>query len=136
MRQAITVVVPEYDRVAPVLAKSVRSGLHSLAQGSLLQAYAFAVGIGRLHENPVDPVVDVLMASDQAGEGRLRERLKQWPLSSRRCIFARFWRAQRDERERSMVEKTPRKRQSHKLRFSESHYLRYGISRTLSEKWS
>lgn len=36
-RQALLVVVPEYDRAAPVLAKPVRPGLLALAQGSLLQ---------------------------------------------------------------------------------------------------
>lgn len=113
-RQALCVIVPEYDRVAPLLVKPVRPGLHALAQASLLQAYALAVGIGRFLENPIDPAVDVLMASDTAGEGRLREVLKQWPLSSRRRIYARFWRAQRDERARQVTEKTAKGRQSHK----------------------
>ncbi|MDF9301999.1 TniQ family protein [Tritonibacter mobilis] len=99
-RQALCVTVPEYDRAAPLLVKPVRPGFHALSQASLLQAYALAVGIGRLTENLIDPVVDVLMASDVPGEWRLREALKQWPLSSRRRIYARFWRAQRDERAR------------------------------------
>ncbi|MEZ5784393.1 MAG: hypothetical protein R3D70_22865 [Rhizobiaceae bacterium] len=52
-KQALLVVVPEYDRVAPVLAKPVCAGLFSLAQGSLLQNYDLAVGIGRLSVDPV-----------------------------------------------------------------------------------
>ena len=53
IRQALTVIVPEYDRVALVLTKPVRAGLHSLAQGTLLQAFALTVGIGRIAEDPV-----------------------------------------------------------------------------------
>src|SRR5271157_4494833 len=41
-RQALLVVVPEYDRVAPPLAKPVRPGLQALANGSLLQNFALA----------------------------------------------------------------------------------------------
>ncbi|MDD9908556.1 MAG: TniQ family protein [Ahrensia sp.] len=128
VRQALTVVVPEYDLVAPVLTKPVRAGLSSLATASLLQAYALAVGIGRLAEDPVDPVVAVLLASDAAGEGRVRTVLRKWPLTSRRCVYARFWRAQRSERDREAALKAARGPQSHKLRFSQSHYFRYAVS--------
>lgn len=128
IRQALTVVVPEYDQVAPVLAKPVRSGLHALAQSSLLQAFALTVGIGRIVEEPIARVIDVLLASDAEGQGRVRDALKTWPLSPRRRISARFWRAQRDERERQIVEKATKQRQSHKLRLSQSHKYRYRVS--------
>lgn len=125
IRQALTVVVPEYDQVAPVLAKPVRRGLHGLAQGSLLQAFAFAAGIGRLAENPANIAVAVLLASDVEGQGRLKEALKAWPLSLRRRISARLWRAQRDERDRQITERAARRRQSHKPRRVQSHIQRW-----------
>jgi len=90
IRQALTVVVPEYDQVAPVLAKPVRRGLHGLTQGSLLQAFALAAGVGRLSEDPVNIAVAVLLVSDVEGQGRLKEALKAWPLSSRRRILPGF----------------------------------------------
>lgn len=117
IRQALTVVVPEYDQVAPVLAKPVRPGLHSLAQGSSLQGFALTAGIGRIAEDPVARAIDVLLASDTDGQGRVREALKSWPLSPRRRISARLWRAQRDERERQIIEKATKRRQSHKYRY-------------------
>src|SRR5271163_259952 len=46
-RQALLVVVPEYDRIAPPLAKPVRAGLHGLANGSLLQNFALAAAPAR-----------------------------------------------------------------------------------------
>ena len=128
IRQALTVIVPEYDRVALVLTKPVRAGLHSLAQGTLLQAFALTVGIGRIVEDPVNRAIDVLLASDVDGQGRVQDVLRSWPLSLRRQISARFWRAQRDEREREIAEKTTRRRQSHKLRAAQSHKYRYRIS--------
>ena len=128
IRQALTVVVPEYDRVAPVLTKPVRAGLHSLVQGSLLQAFALTVGIGRIVEDPVNRVIDVLLPSDVDGQGRVQDVLRSWPLSLRRQISARFWRVQRDEREREIAEKITRRRQSHKLRTVQSHKYRYRIS--------
>ncbi|KZY36404.1 hypothetical protein A3731_43465 [Roseovarius sp. HI0049] len=128
LRQALTVVVPEYDQVAPVLAKPVRPGLHSLAQGSLLQGFALTVGIGRIVEDPVNQAISVLLASDADGQGRVREAIDAWPLSLRRSISARFWRAERDERARQSAEKAARQRQSHKLRLIQSHKYRYGIS--------
>ena len=124
LRQALTVIVPEYDKVAPVLAKPVRPGLHSLAQGSLLQAFALTVGIGRVVENPVKQAISVLLVSDAEGQGRVREALQSWPLSLRRRIFARLWRAQRDERARQIAEKAERQRQSHKYRLIQSHKYR------------
>ena len=128
IRQALTVVMPEYDRVAPVLTKPVRPGLHSLAQGSLLQSFALTVGIGRVAEDPVTRVVDVLLASDAEGQARLKDALRSWPVSLRRCISARLWRDQRGETERLVAEKAARRRQSHKLRHVQSHKYRYGIS--------
>jgi len=125
IRQALFVVVPEYDQVAPVLAKPVRRGLHGLAQGSLLQAFALAAGIGRLAEDPVNIAVSVLLVSDVEGQGRLKAALRLWPLSFRRRISARLWRAQRDERDRQIAEKAARQRQSHKYRRVQSHKYRW-----------
>ena len=128
IRQALTVIVPEYDQVAPVLAKPVRPGLYGLAQGSLLQAFALTVGIGRIVEDPVCRAIDILMASDAEGKGRVQDALRSWPLSLRRRITARLWRAQRDETERQAAEKTTRRRQSHKYRRVQSHEYRTRIS--------
>ena len=127
-RQALPVIVPEYDRVAPVLTKPVRPGLHGLAQGSLLQSFALTVGIGRILEDPVARAIDVQLASDADGKGRVREALEKWPLSLRRRISARLWRAQRDERDRQISEKARRRRQSHKNLRVQSHQYRYRIS--------
>lgn len=128
IRQALTVIVPEYDHVAPVLAKPVRPGLHSLAQGSLLQAFALTAGIGRLADDPVRQAIAVLLASDAEGQGRVQDVLRPWPLSLRRRISARLWRAQRDESARQSAENAKRRRQSHKLRHVQSQKYRYGIS--------
>lgn len=127
-RQALTVIVPEYDRVAPVLTKPVLSGLRSLAQGSLLQSFALTVGIGRIAEDPVARAIDVLRASDADGEGRVQAALSSWPLVLRRRISARLWRAQRDESARQIVAKPSRRGQSHKYRRVQSHEYRARIS--------
>lgn len=127
-RQALTVVVPEYDRVAPVLAKPVPPGLHGLAQGSLLQAFALTVGIGRIAQDPINRAIDVLLASEDGGQERVREALKAWPLLVRRGISARFWRVQRDERDRQIAEKAMRRRQSHKYRTIQSHKYGWRVS--------
>lgn len=89
-RQALLVIVPEYDRVAPVLGKPVRLGLLALACGSLLQNYALTIGVGRLAADPVGHAASVLLASDHQGEARLRETLLAWPLAMRRGIYARL----------------------------------------------
>ena len=128
IRQALTVVVPEYDEVAPLLAKPVRPGLHALAQGSLLQGFALTVGIGRIVEDPVACAIKVLLASDADGQVRVREALATWPLSLRRRISARLWRAQRDERERQSAAKPRKRRQSHEFRLTQSHEYRSRIS--------
>lgn len=128
IRQALTVVVPEYDEVAPVLAKPVRPGLHALAQGSLLQDFALTVGIGRIVEDPVACAINVLLASDADGQVRVRDALAAWPLSLRRRISARLWRAQRDERARQVAQKPRRRRQSHEYRRVQSHEYRSRIS--------
>ena len=47
-RQALLAVVPEYDRIAPPLAKPVRAGLQGLANGSLLHNFALAAALARL----------------------------------------------------------------------------------------
>lgn len=124
IRQALTVVVQEYDRLAPVLTKPVRPGLHSLAQGSLLQSFALTVGIGRVVEEPVNRAIDVLLASDVDGQGRVQDALRSWPLPLRRCISARLWRVQRDQSAREVAKKAVRGRQSHKLRHVQSQ--KYG----------
>ncbi|MFG6532067.1 MULTISPECIES: hypothetical protein [unclassified Sulfitobacter] len=80
LRQALTVVVPEYDQVAPVLAKPARPGLHPLAQGSLLQCFALAVGAGRIIEDPVKWAISVMLMSDAEGQGRVRQAIDAWPL--------------------------------------------------------
>ncbi|WP_323131077.1 TniQ family protein [Sinorhizobium medicae] len=72
-RQALLIIVPEYDRVAPVLAKPVRAALSA---------------------DPVGYVASVLLASDgeEEGEQRLRQALQGWPLALRRRIYGRFQR--------------------------------------------
>jgi len=85
-RQALAIVVPEYDRAAPVFTKAAPPGLAALAQGSLLQTYALAVGMGRLIEQPVTEVDKALLASDPDGEARLREVLLSWPAPLRHRI--------------------------------------------------
>lgn len=131
-RQALLVVVPEYDRVAPVLAKPVRSGLFSLAQGSLLQNYALAVGVGRLSADPVGYGAAVLLASDREGEERLRETLRAWPLRLRRRIYARLRRLRVAHSDASSGTERAQTGlnscQSHKFRFSQSHNYAPGIS--------
>ncbi|MEO1602292.1 MAG: TniQ family protein [Pseudomonadota bacterium] len=127
-RQALPVVVPEYDRVAPVLTKPVLPGLHGLARGSLLKSFALTVGIGRIAEDPVARAIDVLLASDMGGQERVRAALSLWPLSLRRRISARFWRAERDERDRQVAEMTEKRRQSHKYRRVQSHRYRFRVS--------
>ena len=127
-RQALTVVVPEYDEVAPVLTKPVRPGLFGLAQGSLLHALALTVGIGRVVENPVDQAISILLKSDVDGQARVRDALATWPLSLRRRISARLWRAQRDERERQSTAKPKKRRRSHEFRLIQSHEYRSRIS--------
>ena len=89
IRQALTVFVPEYDEVTPVLAKPVRHGPHALAQGSRLQGFALTVGICRIVEDPVACAINVLLASDVNGQVRGREALATWPLSLSRRISAR-----------------------------------------------
>lgn len=117
VRQALLIIVPEYDRVAPVLAKPVRAGLFSLVQGSLLQNYALAVGIGRLAADPVGYAASVLLASDGEGEQRLRQAIQGWPLSLRRRINGRFQRLNRIGTQAGCGTA-----QSHKFRFTKSHY--------------
>ena len=124
IRQALTVVVPEYDRAAPVLAKPVRPDLLGLAQGSLLQAFALTVGIGRVVKNPVNRAIEVLLASDAEGLGRVQDALKSWRLSSRRRVPARLWHARRDGRDSGTAAKVTRRRRSHKHRLIQSH--KYG----------
>lgn len=111
-RQALLVVVPEYDRVAPVLAKPVRSGLKALARSSLLQDFALAIGIARLTQSPVEQAAAVLMASDAERQDRVREALRAWPLALRRRVSARYRRlcevkADRQEGARAVSRRRP-----------------------------
>ena len=113
---------------APVLTKLVRPGLQALTQGSQLQCFSLTAGIGRIVEDPVARAIDVLLASDMNGQERVREALRSWPLSLRRRISARFWRAERDERAHQTAEKAAGQHQSHKHRLIQSYKYRYRIS--------
>jgi hypothetical protein len=93
-----------------------------------LQCFALTVGIVRIIEDPVKWAISVMLVSDAEGLGRVRQAIGPWPLSLRRSISARFWRAEREERARQSAEKAARQRQSHKLRLIQSHKYRYGIS--------
>lgn len=128
VRLALTVIVPEYDHVAPLLAKPVRPGLHALAQGSLLQSFALTVGIGRIAEDPVARAIEVLLASDADGQERVKDVLRAWPLSLRLRVSSAALAAELDERDRQSAEKAARQRQFHKLRYAQSHKYRYRIS--------
>ena len=89
-RQALLVVVPEYDRIAPPFAKPVRAGLQGLADGSLLQNFALAAALARLTLAPVDYAAAALAAGDEEGRERLRAALETWPAGLRRRVHARF----------------------------------------------
>ncbi len=89
-RQALLAVVPEYDRIAPPLAKPVRAGFQGLADGSLLQNFALAAALARLTLAPVDYATTALAAGDEEGRERLRAALEAWPAGLRRRIHARF----------------------------------------------
>ena len=83
-RQALALVVPEYDRAAPVFTKAAAPGLTALTRGSLLQTYALAVGLGRLIANPVVEAARALAASDFEGKARLDDIMRSWPAPLRR----------------------------------------------------
>ena len=89
-RQALLAVAPEYDRIAPALAKPVRRGLDALARGSLLQNYALAVAVARVAENPAELAAAVLAAADAEGQESVRQALRSWPAAARRRIEARL----------------------------------------------
>src|SRR5208282_3846316 len=89
-RQALLVVVPEYDQIAPPVAKPVRAGLQGLADGSLLQTFALAAALARLTLAPVDYAAAALAAGDEEGRERLRAALETWPAGLRRRVHARF----------------------------------------------
>ena len=98
------------------------------APWALLQAFALTVGIGRVAAHPVDQALSILLKSDVDGQVRVREALRSWPLSLRRRISARLWRAQRDERERQIAANPSKRRQSHEYRRVQSHQYRSGLS--------
>jgi hypothetical protein len=119
-RQALLLVVPEYDRVAPVLTKPVQFGLAALADASLLQAYALTIGVGRLTLDAVRQVAKVLALSDPEGKWRLEMVLRDWPRPLRASIVVELKRIARQEpasesRERLSVGRITY-RQSHRLR--------------------
>ena len=89
-RQALLAVVPEYDRIAPPLAKPVRAGLQGLANGSLLHNFALAAALARLTLAPADYAAAALAAADEEGRERLRAALEAWPAGLRRRVQARF----------------------------------------------
>lgn len=132
VRQALLVVVPEYDHAAQLPAQPLRSGFAALAHGSLLTNYALAVGLGRLDEHPVDCATAVLAASDWEGEERVRVALQAWPPELRRSVDARFRRFRATQAAArftaSRMHDAGKNRQSHKLRFAQSHKLCSGIS--------
>jgi hypothetical protein len=108
-RQALLVIVPEYDRIAPPLAKPVRAGLRGLAEGSPLQNFALAVALARLTLAPVDYAAAALAAGDEEGIERLRATLEAWPNGLRRRVLARF-RALVAEKESARARATAPKR--------------------------
>ena len=141
-RQALLAVVPEYDRIAPPLAKPVRAGLQGLADGSLLQNFAL---VGR--SRPADPGAGRLRGGGARGR---RRRGARAPARRARSLAGRapatgpcpVSRPCGGESER------PRERggatglraparlknsgaKSHQLRSDLSQELRLGISRTL-----
>lgn len=127
-RQALLVVVPEYDRAAPLLTKPVPRGLFALAHGSLLQNYALAVGVGRLSADPIGYSASVLLASDSEGEERIRGRLRAWPLTLRRRIYGRLRHLRDAQNEALPGLPDGRKRSVSQFRFAQSHNHARGIS--------
>ena len=89
-RQALLVIVPECDGIAPPLAKPARAGLRGLADGSPLQNFALAVALARLTLAAVDYAAAALAASDEEGRERLRATLEAWPTGLRRRVLARI----------------------------------------------
>ncbi|MGL4241260.1 MAG: TniQ family protein [Beijerinckiaceae bacterium] len=96
-RQAVLVVVPEYDRVAPVLTKAMPVGPDVLAKTSLLQSFALVVGVGRLGLDPARQVGRVLSESDGEGAMRLEGLLRTWPKPVRHAILAALKRIRREK---------------------------------------
>lgn len=127
-RQALLVVVPEYDRTAPLLTKPVPRGMFALAHGSLLQNYALAVGVGRLSADPVGYAATVLLASDPEGEERLRETLRAWPLTLRRRIYGRLRRLRDAPNNAGREPFAGKRRPVSQFRFTQSHNYARGIS--------
>ena len=89
-RQALLVVVPEYDRIAPPLVEARAGRLQGLANGSLLQNFALAAALARLTLAPADYAAAALAAGDEEGRERLHAALEAWPAGLRRRVHARF----------------------------------------------
>ncbi len=87
-RQALLVVVPEYDRVAPLLDKPAAPALTELARSSILRNYALAIAIARLTDAPAAHAARVIAASDAEGEARVHEVLRLWLPALRRQVYA------------------------------------------------
>jgi hypothetical protein len=122
-RQAVLAVVPEYDRVAPVLAKAMPLGADVLAEASLLQGFALVVGIGRLALDPARHLARVLSDCDEEGAKWLKPRLRAWPEALRAEILIELRCARRENRGSARPGSTghgrAKRRQSHELRLGQ-----------------
>lgn len=119
-RQALLLIVPDYDRVAPFLTKPVPFGLTALAEASLLQAYALTIGVGRLTLDAARQVAQVLALSDPEGMWRLQAVLKDWPRPLRAAILVELKHIACEKQSSAPRERVPvgraKRRQSHQLR--------------------
>jgi hypothetical protein len=122
-RQAVLAVVPEYDRVAPVLAKAMPLGADVLAEASLLQGFALVVGIGRLALDPARHLARVLSDCDEEGAKWLKPRLRAWPEALRADILIELRSFRRENRGSARPGSTghgrAKRRQSHELRLGQ-----------------
>ncbi|MCI4680754.1 TniQ family protein [Rhodoblastus acidophilus] len=131
-RQALLVVVPEYDRVAPLLDKPASPALTELARGSILRNYALAIAIARLADDPAAHAARVIAASDAEGEARVHEALRPWPSALRRQVYTHLQRLRAAGPVLSAGAGTSRRGSSealsYKLRSAQSHNRAPGVS--------
>jgi len=125
-RQAVLAVVPEYDRAAPLLTKAMPLGSVVLAEASLLQSFALAVGVGRLALDPARHVAKVLGDSDEEGATRLERQLGAWPEQLRQAILVELRRVGHENRGSDRSER----RSMNRMRPSQSQQLRSNRNRT------